>query len=198
MIHRLQLSHLQLSGAPRGLQVAVAEGADKLRRGLATDELDRLTEALLPGVPLVRLAGGQPVVRGRDDLHLSLSHAAGATALAVAPVPVGVDIEWMDPGLNVLAIGADLFSLRDFAFIEVQDAAGRVEQFYRLWTLKEARLKRSGRTLADSELPEILGADGRQSADMATHFVTLGAKRYCVGVCWGAAAAPSPFLASAN
>jgi phosphopantetheinyl transferase len=193
MIHRLQLE-----GAPKGLEIAVMEGGDGARRGLTADELDRLVAALLPDQPVARLAGGQPVVRGRDDLHLSLAHAAGASALAVAPCPVGVDIEGIDPDLNVLAIGPDLFSLRDFAYLEAQDEAVRVEQFYRLWTLKEARLKRAGQTLADSDLPEIVQQDGSFGTDVATSIVTLGAKRYCVGVCWGAAEAPSDGLASAN
>jgi len=194
MMHRLQLAD-----APQGLKIAVMEGGNSVRRGLAADELDRLIAALLPGQPLVRLAGGRPVVRGRDDLHLSLSHTVGATALAVAPFPIGIDMECIDPELDALAIAPELFGPRDFAFVQQQDAASRLEHFYRLWTLKEARLKRLGRTLADTSLPEIVSHDGELAADMATSLLTLGTKRYGVGVCWGGAAvAPSPFLASAN
>ena len=193
MIHRLQPA-----GAPHGLQVAVAEGADDMRRGLATRELDRLIAALLPDRSIVRLAGGRPAVGGRDDLHVSLSHAAGATALAVAPLPVGLDVECVDPELDALAIDPDLFGPRDFAFLQEQPKTARVEHFYRLWTLKEARLKRFGRSLVDSALPDILTDDGRIGTDMSTTWLTTASKRYCVGLCWGAAVAPSPVLASAN
>jgi hypothetical protein len=103
------ISRLQLACAPQGLEVAVAEGADATRRGLASRELDQLIETLLPSQTVVRLAEGRPVVRGRDDLHLSLSHAVGATALAVAPFRVGVDIECVDSGLDALAIDPELF-----------------------------------------------------------------------------------------
>jgi len=189
MIHRLELA-----GAPPGLAVAVAQGADAGRRGVAVSELDRLIAALLPDQPVVRLSGGKPVVRGRDDVHLSLSHAAGASVLAVAPVPVGIDMECVDPELDVLAIDPDLFGPRDFAFIQQQDAATRIAHFYRLWTLKEARLKRSGRTLAETALPDIIG----NSANMSAGWLTLASQRYCVGVCWAGAVVPSDFLASAN
>lgn len=192
------MHHLQLAGAPQDLKIAVMAGADGLRRGVGADELSRLITALLPGQPVVRVASGRPVVRGRDDLHLSLAHAAGVTALAVAPFPVGIDIEGVDPELDVLAIAPDLFGPRDFAFVQQQDAASRLEHFYRLWTLKEARLKRLGRTLADAELPEIIEQDGRLGADVATSLLTLGMERYCVGVCWGSVDAPLACLASAN
>jgi 4'-phosphopantetheinyl transferase len=185
---------LQLAGAPQELKIAVMEGSNSARRGLAASELDRLIAALLPDQPVVRLTDGQPVVRGRDDLHLSLSHATGATALAVAPFAIGIDIECVDPELDVLAIAPDLFGPRDFAFVQQQDAATRLEHFYRLWTLKEARLKQLGRTLADTALPEIIGNGANMSAD----WLALGTERYCVGVCWAGAVAPSAFLASAN
>lgn len=194
MMHRLELA-----GAPQGLKIAVMEGGNSVRRGVAADELDRLIAALLPGQPVVRLASGRPVVRGRDDLHLSLSHAAGATALAVAPFAIGIDIERVEPDVDALAIAPELFSAHDFAFLKAQHAATRHEHFYRLWTLKEARLKRSGHTLADiKKLPEIIQQDGSFDTNVATGLLTLGAKRYCVGVCWGAADAPSACLASAN
>jgi hypothetical protein len=200
------ISRVILPGAPVGLEVAVAQGDAGAGRGASPRTLDRLIETLLPGRAVVRLAGGGPVVRGADDVHLSLSHAAGATVLAVAPFPIGVDIECVDADVDPLAIEPELFGLRDFAFLQAQSQAVRHSQFYRLWTLKEAWLKRRGRTLADSALPDILAdvdiaapaaLEGRLGADMATGWLDRAGKRYCVGVCW-AAAAPSPVLASAN
>jgi hypothetical protein len=54
-----------------------------------------------------------------------------------------------------------------------------------------------GRTLADTTLPEILEDDGCAGTAMSTSWLATESKRYCVGVCWGVTAAPSPF-ASAN
>jgi hypothetical protein len=191
------IRHLRLPGAPQGLEIVVGDGANATRRGLAPRELDRLIATLLPGQTMMRFADGRPVVRGRDDLHLSLAHAAGVTALAVAPFAIGIDIECVDPTLDVTTFDPELFGRRDFASLQAQAGEVRLEHFYRLWTLKEARLKRFGRTLADSALPEILGEDERLGADMATGWLDRAGKRYCVGVCW-AAAAPCPALASAN
>jgi phosphopantetheinyl transferase len=191
MIHRLQLA-----GAPHGLEIAVMEGGDGARRGLAALELDHLFETLLPGHAIVRLSGGRPVVRGRGDLHVSLSHAQGTSVLAAAPFPVGIDIEPVDPDLDALAIDPALFGARDFAFLQAQAGAARRAHFYRLWTLKEARLKRFGRTLASDPLPELLTGDadpgsaaleGRLGTDMSTGWLTRAGQRYCVGVCWGTA-----------
>ncbi len=190
------ITRLQLSGAPQGLEVAVAEGARRTSRGLAPPELDHLIAALLPDRPVVRLAEGRPTVRGCDDLHLSLSHAAGATALAVAPFPIGVDIECIDPELDALAIDPELFGVNDFAFVKGQAETAQVAQFYRLWTLKEARLKRLGRNLVSERLPDILKdgespatftLEGRIGADMSTGWLDRAGRRYCVGVCWGPA-----------
>jgi hypothetical protein len=74
----------------------------------------------------------------------------------------------------------------------------RLEQFYRLWTLKEAWLKRGGCTLAQTELPEVIGSDGRLDAGMSTDWLDVAGRRYCVGICWDAVLAPSTALASAN
>ncbi len=189
---------LELASAPGGLRIAVMQGGDGARRGLAAEELERLIAASLPDQPVVRLKDGQPIVRGRDDLHVSLAHANGATALAVAPFPLGIDIEGVEPHLDVSEIAPELFSARDLAFLQSHDAAAQAETFYRLWTLKEARLKRQGLTLAQAPLPDIVGPDGRIAAGMSTSMLMLGEKRYCVGVCWDAAAAPFDFFASAN
>jgi hypothetical protein len=197
MIHRLRLA-----GAPDGLQIAVMESGDGARRGLSGREVDQLLAALLPDQPpdqpVVRLAGGQPVARGRDDLHLSLSHALGATALAVAPFPLGIDIEGVDPDLDASEIASELFGANDLAYLNAQPAAVRPEHFTRLWTLKEARLKRYGLTLAEAALPEIVAHDGRIGAGMATRLLTLGVRRYCVGVSWEGGVAPFECLASEN
>jgi hypothetical protein len=190
MIHRLALA-----GAPQGLEVAVAEGAERVRHGLSAREMDRLLEALLPGRAVARLADGRPVVRGGDEAHLSVGHAAGMTAVAVAPVAVGIDIEWIDPALDPLAIDPELFGARDFAFLAAQAEPVRRQHFYRLWTLKEARLKRCGRSLATDRLPDIAGND---DAGLRTAWLEAGGRCYCVGVCWDAAAVPSAALASAN
>ncbi len=187
------LRHLNFPGAPQGLDVIVAQGAEPSRRGVAPAELGELLAETLPGRTLMRGADGQPAIRGAGGMHVSLSHAAGASALAVAPFAVGIDIECIDPDFDVLHFDPDVFGRDDFAFLQGLPAAARLDCFYRLWTLKEARLKRSGRNLSGHALPQILqdgdhqalsAREGSVGCDMSTTMVTLADRQYCLGVCW--------------
>lgn len=186
-----QVRRVTFAGAPAGIEAVVAEGADTTRRGLALRELDRLLELMLPSRVVERIPGGRPVVRGPGGLILSLSHTLGATAIAIAPFPVGIDIERCEPDADALAIDAELLGTRDYAFLAMQDEDRRRDAFYRLWTLKEARLKRFGLSLATAALPPILdgdaprAGDGPLGRDMSTAWFDAPAHRYCLGLCWG-------------
>jgi phosphopantetheinyl transferase len=191
--HLPSLMRLRLPAAPKSLQIVVAHGDDASRRGLAPHELDCLMEMMLPGRTIMRGAQGPPRVRGADGLQISLSHAAATTALAVAPFPVGIDIERIDPDLDPLTIDAELFGPNDFAFLERQSEALRQDHFYRLWTLKEARLKQLGCDLASAELPQIVisaddttvaGLDKSAGGGMAAAWLSRADNRFCVAACW--------------
>jgi phosphopantetheinyl transferase len=189
MIHRVHIPH-----APKGLEIVVAR-ADRSQRGIPPDAMTALVETMLPGLTLTRGAKGEPIVNGGSGTHVSLSHAAGVTALAVAPFPVGIDIECVDPAFDLGEIDANLFGRQDFAFLQRQNDLVQRAHFYRLWTLKEARLKRDGRTLADAPLPDILSEqdllerpllEGPAGPDMATRWLVQSGSRYCVAACWAA------------
>jgi phosphopantetheinyl transferase len=169
---------LNLPGAPRELQAVAAIGESTSRRGLAPHELERLFDYMLAGCEVVRDVGGQPVVHG-SSLHISLSHAEGLTALALAPFPVGIDIERIDPEFDVLEFDPDLFGIDDFHALETCETRSRRDHFYRLWTLKEAHLKRQGRNLLCGPLPNVSGA-----SNASTAWIVRPTGRYCVAVSW--------------
>ena len=80
---------------------------------------------------------GQPVVEGRPDLHVSLSHIRGTVAAIAAHAPCGIDVEAMRS------------SVPDSALTDAELAwAGRDPlRRTRLWTRKEAWAKAAGHTL---------------------------------------------------
>lgn len=85
---------------------------------------------LRPLPETARAPGGKPYFPGCPDLCFSLSHSHGAAVCALHHKPVGVDVEKLRPAPRRLAAGMES------------------EAFFRLWTAKEATIKRQGRGLA--------------------------------------------------
>ena len=77
-----------------------------------------------------REPGGKPFFPSRPDICFNLSHSHGAAVCALHNKPVGIDVEKLRPAPRRLAEG-------------MED-----EAFFRLWTAKEATVKRSGQGIA--------------------------------------------------
>lgn len=106
------------------------EGTERrLARRLLALALER--ELGLPVLPEMALeAGGKPCFPDRPDICFNLSHSHGAAVCALHDKPVGIDVEKLRPAPRRLAEGmAD-------------------EAFFRLWTAKEATIKRQGGSVA--------------------------------------------------
>lgn len=90
------------------------------------------------------LKGGKPVlVDGNGSIcqpQISWSHSRRAVAVAVSREPVGVDLEWI--GRYRESIVRKNFSAAERERLEHSDSPE--QEFYRLWTRKEAFVKRSG------------------------------------------------------
>jgi len=98
-------------------------------RALAYDLLKRAVEEHLglPDLPEIRRQEkGKPLFPDYPDFHFNLSHSHGAAVCAVHCRPVGVDVEKLRPAPKRLAAG-----MTD-------------EAFFRLWTAREAGIKRAG------------------------------------------------------
>ena len=86
---------------------------------------------------IAREPGGKPFFPDRPDICFNLSHSHGAAVCALHDKPVGIDVEKLRPAPRRLAEG-------------MED-----EAFFRLWTAKEATVKRSGQGIAAlRRLPE--------------------------------------------
>jgi len=101
-------------------------------------------EAGLEALPaMARAPGGKPFFPDRPDLFFSLSHAGDLALCALAAGPVGCDIELVRPR----RAGFPRYCLdeREYAWFRARGA--RWEDFYALWTLKEAQVKCTGEGL---------------------------------------------------
>lgn len=110
-----------------------------------TDAYQLLAE-LLGVAPLPELARGEkgkPWFPTHPELHFSLSHSGGLSLCALGEEEVGCDIELVRPRREGLP--AYVLSGRELCWFESRGS--RWEDFYTLWTLKEARGKCTGEGL---------------------------------------------------
>lgn len=87
---------------------------------------------------------GKPFLSSRPDIHFNISHCKELVLCAFDSAPVGADAE--TPGYYSDALIRRTLADSEQRFLEekaVSDESRR-EWFYRLWTLKEAYVKRSG------------------------------------------------------
>lgn len=101
--------------------------------------------------PIVRDPGGKPRFLRRPELCFNLSHSGPYALCALSGGEVGADVEAVRPRRSFLPPKA----LSEMEYQWFQARGSRWEDFYTLWTLKEARVKclgtglnRPARTLA--------------------------------------------------
>jgi 4'-phosphopantetheinyl transferase len=90
---------------------------------------------------------GKPCLAGSPDdtLMFNLSHAGCWGLLVVASeFNVGVDVEKIDFGLEYEKVATRYFSADEISTLTQLQSVRRRRAFYRIWTLKEARLKGEG------------------------------------------------------
>lgn len=109
-------------------------------------------------IGLLAHADGRPALAldGAElPLSLSISHSGGWLALALANVPVGVDIELPRRLRDWQSLARFVFSPQEQAQLAACDAVQQAAVFHQLWTLKEARGKRSGEGLQPKQAQRV-------------------------------------------
>ncbi len=84
---------------------------------------------------------GKPSVKGRTDIHISISHCRKAVMAVVSDRPVGCDVEEVGSGAN-----PDNAMIADYCYSEkerrmILSAPDPAVEFTRIWTAKEALFK---------------------------------------------------------
>jgi 4'-phosphopantetheinyl transferase len=108
--------------------------------------LRRVLESYLavPAAEIELEAGesGKPRLRGGGRIEFNLSHSNGLALVAVAEGrAVGVDVEMVEPGRDLLALAERALPAEDATAIKAAGSAERPALFYSAWTRHEARLK---------------------------------------------------------
>ena len=95
---------------------------------------------------------GKPSIVGYPDIHFNLSHCREAVICAIGEHPVGVDIESVREYKESVA----RYVMNDSEMRKILEADRPDVMFTRLWTMKEAMLKRAGTGITDN-LKDVLG-----------------------------------------
>jgi len=101
----------------------------------------------LPALPdMLTGPHGRPAFRDPELPEFSISHSGDWLWLAVGESTLGLDVEQHRPRRNLGKLMAHVLSALELAWVAAQ--SDELRAFYRLWTLREAVLKASGRGLA--------------------------------------------------
>ena len=126
--------------------------------------LGRYTATAPEEIALTRGAWGKPALAGEARLRFSLSHAGERAALAVATArEVGIDLEPLDPDLELGPLLAAACTAAETARIMALPAGERVVGLLTCWTVKEAYLKGNGTGLLRD--PRDIAVDVASRAD---------------------------------
>ena len=88
---------------------------------------------------------GKPFIVGHPDIHFNFSHCREAVICVVSNRPVGVDVESIREYRDSLV----RYTMNDQEVQQIERAERPDVEFIRLWTMKEAVLKLSGRGIVD-------------------------------------------------
>lgn len=146
---RALLTRDELAKADR-IVVAVKREQSAVSRGVARTLLSAYT-----GVPAADLRfrygdKGRPHLDGAgEELVFNVSHSGDVGMLAVTRAgELGVDVERLDPKVDLIGIGRRFFSPIEHADLVTQEGDALTRAFFRAWTRKESYLKARGTGLS--------------------------------------------------
>ena len=115
-------------------------------RGLLRLGLRRYAPQVPATLELAYSSLGRPLIpAGHEAPGFSISHTRDLVALAFTNgVQVGVDLEYMQPPVDLRELAERILSEEDFRAFEAFPHAEKQVTFYRAWTRKEAYLKARG------------------------------------------------------
>ncbi len=116
-------------------------------RGTLRRALSRYLEISAQDIIFRYNAAGKPSLAPdhHSDLVFNLSHSADCAVIAVTRgADIGVDVEKIDPALEFHKLAERFFDQSEQMVLQQIPASRQRRIFYRLWTIKESRLKMAG------------------------------------------------------
>lgn len=95
---------------------------------------------------IIRNSNGKPSIETLPDFHYNISHSGEWTVIALSDSEVGIDIQYIRPLKNGFA--ERFFTRRENEHLVRLSESDKIYDMIRIWTLKEARIKVSGESLA--------------------------------------------------
>ncbi|MFI5693518.1 4'-phosphopantetheinyl transferase family protein [Kribbella sp. NPDC051586] len=143
-----------LDGAERGRLAGYVREVDRARFLLGVTITRRVLgrrfslPAAKVGLDRTCAECGKPHGKVRaDGVELSVTHSGDLVGVAIADVPVGIDVEAVDPELDVDAAARVALSPNEVRDLSGYDGIAKAQAFTTYWTRKEAVLKATGEGL---------------------------------------------------
>jgi phosphopantetheinyl transferase len=95
---------------------------------------------------------GRPFLLNHPDMEIGISHSNGILSAYIGPVRAGIDIEYIRKKRDFTGISEMCFTndeQREIYSHDPERESVDYQNFYRIWTRKEALLKFSGKGLAE-------------------------------------------------
>lgn len=122
-------------------------------------------------ITIVLPVNQKPALSGNQGLYFNVSHSGNQAVLAIAQQPVGIDLEEIQPDFDYLSVAEFAFSNAESA--SLQQSRNPLQEFFRIWTRKEALLKGLGTGLIN-DLKLISCLDGTTAIHPAVKDVKAG------------------------
>jgi 4'-phosphopantetheinyl transferase len=90
----------------------------------------------------------KPKSKNQKDIHFNTSHSGDWLVFAFSGNPCGIDVERINPGFDYPTILEMSFHPDEIDFI--QKSKEPINQFFKIWTIKESILKAEGTGLMDN------------------------------------------------
>jgi len=116
-------------------------------RGALKQLLGQYLQTLPERIEIILDKNKKPVLKDRLQLHFNVSHSRGSIALAFSDNNIGIDVEYIDNNFDYKPIAKACFAMAEMDCL--RESCNAAEEFFKLWTRKEAFLKANGKGLND-------------------------------------------------